>query len=310
MSSSAAARSGRLPAFILHWNAPADAAAAAVSLMASTGVSVEVTVIDNASEPAQFQVLQDRLPAGVALHRLPANLGFSGAANAALGLAQAAMPRPEHVLIVAHDVEVDPDCLGYLLDAGRRWPQFGALGPLPATPHGPQPVRRLGWDVRRGPIEGELVPVPAPGEVIPMDWITGRVMLLRADAVAAIGGFDNRLFVYCEDLDLCLRLGDMGARSGLVAGALAWDRGHMSSPRRYQYYISRNRLAISASRGSRWAQAQATAWSVRYAARDGLASLWPGHSPARRRVARELAIGIAWGTVDALRGRMGPLDRS
>lgn len=38
------------------------------------------------------------------------------------------------------------------------------------------------------------------------EWFAGMFMLLRSDALRAVGGFDQRYFMYCEDVDLCARL--------------------------------------------------------------------------------------------------------
>ena len=39
-----------------------------------------------------------------------------------------------------------------------------------------------------------------------IDWLAGMFLIVRADAFAALGGFDERFFLYCEDMDLSLRL--------------------------------------------------------------------------------------------------------
>lgn len=43
-------------------------------------------------------------------------------------------------------------------------------------------------------------------EVVDPDWINGAFLLFRANVFAQLKGFDERYFMYCEDVDLCLRL--------------------------------------------------------------------------------------------------------
>jgi hypothetical protein len=38
------------------------------------------------------------------------------------------------------------------------------------------------------------------------EWVSGAFMLLRSEAMRDVGGFDERYRLYCEDVDLCLRL--------------------------------------------------------------------------------------------------------
>ena len=41
-------------------------------------------------------------------------------------------------------------------------------------------------------------------------WLSGSCMLLRREAFEAVAGFDPSYFMYCEDMDLCRRLGEAG----------------------------------------------------------------------------------------------------
>ena len=47
---------------------------------------------------------------------------------------------------------------------------------------------------------------------IAVDWIAGMFMMLRSDAFRSVAGFDERYFLYYEDVDLCRRLGASGMR--------------------------------------------------------------------------------------------------
>ncbi len=39
-----------------------------------------------------------------------------------------------------------------------------------------------------------------------VDWVTGACMMVRREAVEAVGGFDDGFFMYCEDIDICYRI--------------------------------------------------------------------------------------------------------
>lgn len=91
---------------------------------------------------------------------------------------------------------------------------------------------------------------------------TGGAALYRRDAFEAVGGFDERIFLYYEDLDLALRMADggacrlapearalhaysasLGARSGAKFAYTGWSRGYML--RRYRV-LSQPRKAVRA----------------------------------------------------------------
>jgi len=59
------------------------------------------------------------------------------------------------------------------------------------------------------------------GKRIMPDWVAGMFMLFSADQYAAIGGFDERYFMYCEDADICRRLAQKGKNTLLLTDVLA-----------------------------------------------------------------------------------------
>jgi N-acetylglucosaminyl-diphospho-decaprenol L-rhamnosyltransferase len=61
------------------------------------------------------------------------------------------------------------------------------------------------------------------------EWVSGACMLVRRDAFEALGGFDEGLFLYCEDTDLCLRLWQAGHSVRFEPGALVRHVGGASS---------------------------------------------------------------------------------
>lgn len=69
---------------------------------------------------------------------------------------------------------------------------------------------------------GQAQPVSAP------DWVNGAFMLFRSDVFRQLGGFDERYFMYCEDVDICLRLQLAGYRL-LQSEAQVTHAAHRSS---------------------------------------------------------------------------------
>ena len=69
-------------------------------------------------------------------------------------------------------------------DSARRFPTAaGLLRKLVTTPSGPD------YPLDAGPIE--------------VDWVAGMFMVFSADAFRAVSGFDERFFLYYEDVDIC-----------------------------------------------------------------------------------------------------------
>lgn len=71
-------------------------------------------------------------------------------------------------------------------------------------------VRDLVWKAL-GRHDGTYHEKPASGLAYP-DWLAGMFMLLRSTAFQKVGGFDEKFFLYYEDVDLCWRLRGNGHR--------------------------------------------------------------------------------------------------
>lgn len=75
--------------------------------------------------------------------------------------------------------------------------------------HFPHPLnlffKALGWSDGRYSYELAAPPFPA-------DWVAGMFMLFRAKDYRRIGGFDEKFFLYYEDVDICARLWKIGKR--------------------------------------------------------------------------------------------------
>lgn len=128
--------------------------------------------------------------------------GFGANHNAAF--AHCATP---WFLVLNPDIRLDSDVPAALLE--RVEPAAGLIAPRilePGKP-GPEPFR----DVLT---PAELLRRRMPGHQPPQQpaWVAGMFMLVRSEAFAALKGFDERFFMYCEDFDFCARLRLAGHR--------------------------------------------------------------------------------------------------
>lgn len=185
---------------IVTWNSAETIEACVRSVPAG----VPVVVVDNASQDDTVERALTARP-DARIVRSPRNLGFGAACN--LGARELG---DCDVLLLNPDAELLPDTLSYLASRLADDPQLGAVGPLLTDPAGglelswgADPSLRSEWRRRR-----EHGAKPVIGSLCPMrvDWVTGACCLIRRTAWEAVGGFDERFFLYFEDLDLCRRL--------------------------------------------------------------------------------------------------------
>jgi N-acetylglucosaminyl-diphospho-decaprenol L-rhamnosyltransferase len=176
---------------------------------------VDVVVADNGSSDGSAELLRERFPE-VALVELGRNLGFGSALNRAIA------ERPgDPVLLLNNDVECEPRFVEAMLEAAEGAETVAGVLVQEAAPTlidsaGVVADRTLmGFDYLHGEPLAAALGAPAP--LGP----TGGAALYSLDAFRAAGGFDERIFLYYEDLDLALRLRAAGARCRLAGEARA-----------------------------------------------------------------------------------------
>jgi GT2 family glycosyltransferase len=176
----------------------------------------DVVVVDNGSTDGTAELLGEEFPE-VALLELGENLGFGRALNRAISGHPA-----DPVILLNNDVECEQRFLEALLDAAAEGAECVAgvlvqeAAPGLIDSAGVVADRTLmGFDH----LHGE--PLAAAEKAADPLGPTGGAALYRLDAFRVAGGFDERIFLYYEDLDLALRLHAAGARCRLAAEARA-----------------------------------------------------------------------------------------
>jgi N-acetylglucosaminyl-diphospho-decaprenol L-rhamnosyltransferase len=92
------------------------------------------------------------------------------------------------------------------------------------------------------------------------DWVSGAAMLVRKSAYDEVGGFDGRIFMYMEDVDLCRRLREKGWAIGYEPDAVVEHvMGHSQSADQPVRWYSAYHAYLAEHRGARRARAASLA---------------------------------------------------
>ena len=207
------------------------------SLTVATDRPLTVVLADNGSSDGTPEEAVDRYP-GARLLRTGGNLGYGSAVNRAV----ATVPREEEFVLVANpDVVWGPGSIDALIEAADRWPSAATLGPLirdpdgsvyPSARHLPSLIRGgmhavVGFVWKANPWSKVYRQEHTEPSERPVGWLSGSCLLLRRSAFDAVGGFDERYFMYMEDVDLGDRLGRAGWLNVYVpASEILHDKGH------------------------------------------------------------------------------------
>lgn len=154
----------------------------------------DVVWTDNSPEPsaALKKLLKDQ-----PLRHAPENLGFGATHNAMMHEAfKAGVP---YYLCLNPDALLHPDCLTRLLGEAARSPNPGLVDAITFP------------DEHQKPYDLDTHDTP---------WCTGTALLISRALFEATGGFDDAIFMYCEDVDLSWRARALGFSVRTAPGAL------------------------------------------------------------------------------------------
>jgi GT2 family glycosyltransferase len=211
------------------------------TLAAQTFEDFEVVIADNASSDGAVDAL--RLPdPRFRVRNMGENLGFAAANNRV-----AAQSTADYLVLLNADTRPEADWLGALVAAARAHPEAASFGSIQIRMDDPDIFDGVGdvWHVAGiawRALEGQPRRPIADAEI--MGPCAAGALYRRQDFLA-IGGFDERFFCYCEDIDLALRLQLSGRRSRRVAGAVLLHAGSGTTGRISEftlYHGHRNRV--------------------------------------------------------------------
>ncbi len=194
---------------LVNWRGLDDTMACLAAIAGLAAPRPLTIAIENGSGDASAAALR-AAPNLDILIESPVNLGFGGGCN--LGIARARDAGMRFVWLLNNDARPEPGALSALLEAARADPTLGAVGSMMHETADPELVEGYNGGVvnfytgqgRRSRNAQEI------------QFLSGASLLLRLDALALIGDFDDRFFLYWEDADLCFRLRAAGWRLAIA----------------------------------------------------------------------------------------------
>jgi hypothetical protein len=212
--------------------------------IAAVAAHASVLVVDNASTDGSEKVAEQG--GRITVQRNSENVGFARAVNQGL-----ARTEGEFVLLLNPDCELRAAALERLAAELVRHPDAAIAGPKILDHDGavqgsargdPTLLTGLfgrstlltrvfsGSALARRNVRFDLATGDGTNEAgHDVDWVSGACMMARRDMLTAIGGFDERYFLYWEDADLCRRLRAKGWRIRYVTCAVVMHQAGQSS---------------------------------------------------------------------------------
>ncbi|MHB1380627.1 MAG: glycosyltransferase family 2 protein [Thermoleophilia bacterium] len=202
-----------------------------------SGISHEVLVVDNGSSDGTQEMLNNQFPNVILLDN-EVNLGFPSAVNRGIEHSRGAF-----IAILNSDTMVTKGSIRALVDELKRDEAAAAVGPqlvgkdghfqysggfapslLAAFNELPVVSLILGSKAKKLFIRSRT-----PGEAIQVDWLCAACMVVRREAIASAGMFDDDHFMYAEDMEYGLRLRAHGWKVLLVPRVKVVHYGGASS---------------------------------------------------------------------------------
>lgn len=183
----------------------------------------ELIVVDNSSSDESLIEFKKEYP-DVFLINNKENVGFSKAVNQTLKTIKG-----QFVLLLNPDTVIEHGSIDKMISFMQDNPQTGVCGPAIYNPdktlqmsshHFPRLLdiffdkTHLSKIFSKNPLFGRYqMSYWAHDTTREVDWLTGACLMVRTELLNQINGFDERFFMFCEDIDLCLRIKQKGFKS-------------------------------------------------------------------------------------------------
>lgn len=190
------------------------------------GLNFEIIVVENGSTDGSLPMLRDfaKKHSEVTLVDAKANIGFGRGNN--LGAQKAA---GEYLLFLNSDTLIFDNALEVVIEKIKKHPEVGAYSCRllnadksfqPSGGHFPTFGNVFAWQSGLDdlPLLSSLISSFHPKRSQydrnhQMDWVTGAFMMVQKKVFDQVDGFDEKIFMYTEEMELCFRLAKLGYKT-------------------------------------------------------------------------------------------------
>lgn len=237
----------KLAVILVNYNQRNDLLENLGSFRNSTYQPYQIIVSDNGSKDGSIEVVKAKFP-NITVILNNANIGYAEANNRAFTALE--INDDDYILLLNTDTIITPNLFENLMTAAAESP-FDILGPKIMYYDRPDTIWFAGGyfdpvhcvHYHRG--QGQKDAGQYDG-ITECDFITGCALLISKRLYKKLHGLRAAFFMYCEDLDLCLRARKLGFRIGYVLSAPLYHKTHdisfYDATPMSRYYYARNML--------------------------------------------------------------------
>lgn len=267
----------KIAVVILNWNGWEETkdCLRSITKVIKDNFNLEVIVVDNASSDGSLPKISKEgnnfksYRIGFSLIENKENLGFAEGNN--VGITKALDNRADYIVLLNNDTIVDANLFKNLLE-GVESEGAGIVGPKIYFAKGYEFHKdrykkddlgkiiwfaggKIDWNNVYSSHRGvDEVDAGQYDKKIETDFITGCCMFIKKEVFEKIGFFDEKYFLYLEDVDFCIRAKKAGYKLIYAPKAVLWHKNAQSSghpgSKLHKYYQTRNRLLFGFKYGS------------------------------------------------------------
>lgn len=244
-----------LAVFMLDYNASDLTIKSIKSVLKSDFKNLKIYLLMNGSKKKHIENINNEFigVSEVTIYTSENNLGFTGGNNYILNKIIDNKVIPDVVLLLNNDAYVENNTISHLITDLMSNPIVGIVGPrilksetdIIESDGGKLCFPLMQQSFRNA---GKRISTCAYPDSYEVPFVSGACMMIRTELFIKLNGFDDKLFAYFEDLDLCLRAKKIGYFCMHISTSCVSHIGSVTSKKNsfiYHYLLTRNRCLIA-----------------------------------------------------------------